>query len=660
MEYFIISIVMLLLATLLVNFVKEECKIKVCTVISFIAFATGLYPVSYVLTKGLPLDKTINISPLFGDIYLCMDALSAFFAGIILIMGFVGLIYANGYLKAYTNKKFQLSAHCSFLMLLFAAMLSVTIVQNALIFLIAWELMSLSSFFLVIFESEKQEVLKSGIKYLVYMHFSVVFLILLFSVLTNATGSFNFADYAKILVENSQLAMIAFVLGFIGFGIKAGFVPFHNWLPDAHPAAPTHISGIMSGIMIKTGIYGILRLALLIGAPSKTIGLIVLVVSLITALYGVLYASTQNDIKRLLAYSSIENIGIIGIGIGVGLLGLAYENNIMAILGLCGATLHILNHSIFKQLLFFSVGNIYQKTHTRNIELLGGLIKKMPVTSLMLIIGSMAICGFPLLNGFVSEFLIYASMFLGIPAPNISLFITLIISIAMLAMVGTIALLTFSKLVGVSLLGVSRDKVSNDISSDVSPLMTVPLGVLAFLSFAVGLLPHFIFKIVICPVSLFTKTEISLEVLNQFLPVMQTLAILLGVFLLIVVVCILVKMLLSRHSETHNTWGCGYNKPNSVMQYSASSYVNPFVAMLKPLFKRVSNIKKPKDLFPKDAYYKQDFQDIEEAYIVNPIVKWDEKILTKFERIQNGNIQQYILFGLVFLILSIIGLIMFG
>lgn len=660
MDYFIISIVMLLFAALSVLFVKEEFKLKFCTIISFIAFATGMFPVTHVFLKGVSLEYTFSETPLFGDILLSMDALSAIFAGIIFIMGFIALIYSNGYLKHYLNKKYQFSAHCCFLMLLFAAMLSVTVVQNSLIFLICWEIMSLSSFFLVIFESEKPEVLKSGIKYLVYMHFSVIFLILLFSVLTNLTDSLNFTDYSSFLAENSKYATLVFMLGFIGFGIKAGFVPFHNWLPDAHPSAPTHVSGIMSGIMIKTGIYGILRTALLVGVPPKSIGFVVLTISLLTALYGVLYASSQKDIKRLLAYSSIENIGIIGIGMGIGLLGLSFENYIMAVLGFSGAVLHTLNHSIFKELLFFSVGNIYQKVHTKNIELMGGLAKKMPFTSTFMIIGALAICGFPLFNGFISEFLIYASMFLGIPAPNISLFVTIIISIATLAMVGTIALLTFSKLTGIALLGSPRDKVSSEVKTDVSSLMLVPLALLSVIAFLIGLFPNYAFRLIISPVSLFVKTDIALSVLSNVLPIMQTLSILLGTFLSIVLVCVAIKLLLTRHAEIHNTWGCGYNKPNSVMQYSASSFVNPFVAMLKPLFKRVSHIKKPKELFPKEAYYKQEFQDIEEAYIVNPIVKWDEKLLTKFERIQNGNIQQYILFGLVFLILSIVGLIIFG
>ena len=231
-------------------------------------------------------------------------------------------------------------------------MLAVVTCQNAFMFLICWEVMSLSSFFLVIFENEKKDVLKAGIKYLVFMHISVLFIMIAFALLSVKAGSFDFNAFKNVLAENVHFANMIFILLFIGFGTKAGFVPFHNWLPDAHPAAPSHVSAIMSGVMIKTGIYGILRVLSLIGTPSKSIAFAVLIISTISALYGVLYAISQHDLKRLLAYHSIENIGIIGMGTGIGMLGLAYNHPVVAMLGFAGAILHVLNHSIFKELLF--------------------------------------------------------------------------------------------------------------------------------------------------------------------------------------------------------------------------------------------------------------------------------------------------------------------
>lgn len=660
MEYIILSILILLFGVIFVLFVKEDVKLKISSIFVFMASATALFPALFVLLKILPLNTNIALSSVFGQSTIEIDPLSALFIFIISVMSFLGVIYANGYIKPYLNKGKNISAHCAFLMILIASMLGVTIARNGLLFLVAWEIMSLSSFFLVIFEGEKKEVLKAGIKYLVYMHLSVIFLIAMFAILTNAAGSLDFNQYAQVLANNRHLANIIFVLAFVGFGIKAGFVPFHTWLPDAHPAAPSHVSGIMSGVMIKTGIYGILRTLLLIGTPSKTIAYLVLTVAVISSLYGVLYAITQHDIKRLLAYHSIENIGIIGIGIGIGMLGLAYSNPVVTTFGFAGGILHILNHSIFKELLFLASGSVYLKTHTRNVEEMGGLIKKMPYTGLMFIVGSVAIAGLPMFNGFISEFLIYAGMLLGIPASSINLFVTLVISIAALALVGTMAILCFTKVSGIMFLGNPRSEKAQNVQEDVSKVMIIPMGILAFATFFIGVFPQYIIGGILAPVSQFVKGESSITILHSISSLMQTLSGLFLIFLILLILICTIKALLNRKSAEHTTWGCGYNRANNHMQYTASSYANPFVSALKPLFKRVSHIKKPKDLFPKEAYFEMEIEDIEEAYIVEPIIKLDEKILTKFERIQNGNMQQYILFGLIFLVLAIVGLVIYG
>jgi len=660
MEYFILSILILIFGAVFTLFVKEEFKLKITTIITLIANATALFPAGFVLYKGTALEINAFLSPIFGIARLEIDALSAIFIIVISLMSFIGLVYANGYLKPYLGKNKNLSSHCFFLMILIASMLGVAVSRNGFFFLILWELMSLSSFFLVIFEGEKKDVLKSGIKYLVYMHLSVIFIIAMFAMLTNASNSFEFLDYAKALVENPHLANVVFILGFIGFGIKAGFVPFHNWLPDAHPAAPSHVSGIMSGVMIKTGIYGILRTLLLIGVPSKGISYFVLAIALLTVLYGVLYAITQHDLKRLLAYSSIENIGIIGIGIAVGMLGLSYNNPIMATLGFAGGILHVVNHSVFKSLMFFAAGSVYLKSHTRNMESLGGLIKQMPYTGLMFILGSVAIAGLPPFNGFVSEVLIYAGMLLGIPASEINLFIVLIIAIAGLALAGTMAMVCFSKASGITFLGEARSDKAREVKNDVEKVMLIPMGILTLSTFLLGMFPQYIIGLVLAPVSLFVQGERTLELIQSVTSLVQILSWYFLIFLLILIAIVGIRLLINRKSAEHTTWGCGYDRPNSHMQYTPSSYDNLFVSTLKPLFKRISHIKKPKDLFPKDAYFELEIEDIEEAYIVEPIVKLDEKILAKFERIQNGNMQQYILFGLIFLVVAIIGLIVFG
>ncbi|MBQ9246706.1 hydrogenase [bacterium] len=660
MKLFFIALGILLLGGLFSAFIKEKFKLITLTLFTAIAMFLLLIPSLQVLFSGGMQGAQLYFSPMFGNINFMLDSLSAFFVTVISVMSFLGLIYANGYIKPYLNRNMNISSHCIFLTLLIVSMLCVVTVQNALAFLIVWEIMSLSSFFLVIFENNKKDVLNAGIKYLVYMHISVIFIISAFAIANIKTGSLDFNDFAIFLNQNQHFANIIFLLAFMGFGTKAGFVPFHNWLPDAHPAAPTHVSGIMSGVMIKTGIYGILRTLCFTGMPSKFIAYTVLITAIISALWGVLYAITQHDIKRLLAYHSIENIGIIGIGIGVGLIGVVYGNPAVAVMGFAGGILHILNHSIFKELLFFAAGSVYIKAHTRNIEMLGGLIKKMPFTAILFIIGSVAICGLPPFNGFISEFLIYAAMIIGLPAPTTAAFMTLVISIAALALIGTMAILCFTKASGVMFLGSPRSEHASNIDSEADKIMIFPMIILAFLCFFIGIFPQYIINIVMQPVEMLLQGSVIPPVVSAVEDMISSISVIFLVFIVLLIAMCILRLLINKRQRQHTTWGCGYDKPNNRMQYTASSYAGLFVSTLKPMFKRISHIKKPKDIFPKEAYYEMEIEDIEEAYIVKPLLKLDEKFLAKFEKIQNGNMQQYILFGLIFLIVAIIGLIYFG
>ena len=342
MESFFIGILILLASGLISILFSPQFKLKVLTVLYALASCFCLKPAFYSIFSQKTLVKTFTFNEIFGNINFIIDPLSAFFIIIISLMAFISVVYSQGYLKPYIENGKSISSHIVFFSLLIASMLAVVTCQNAFMFLICWEIMSLSSFFLVIFENEKKEVLKAGIHYLVFMHISVIFIMLAFAMLAIKSGTFDFAGFANCL-QNKHFANMAFLLLFIGFGTKAGFVPFHSWLPEAHPAAPSHVSALMSGVMIKTGIYGILRTLSLIGTPSKSIAFAVLVISLISALYCVLYAICQSDMKKMLAYSSIENVGIIGLGISIGMLGLSYGNSVVAVLGFSGGLLHILN-----------------------------------------------------------------------------------------------------------------------------------------------------------------------------------------------------------------------------------------------------------------------------------------------------------------------------
>lgn len=663
MENFFIGISILFLSGFFASLFSKKFKIVVLSLLTAAASILCLIPAVKVLFGGKNLVTTFDFNSIFGAVNFVIDPLAAFFIIVISVMSLVSVIYSKGYLKPYIEKGKNINSHLVFLPALIGSMLAVVTCQNALMFLVCWEIMSLSSFFLVIFENDKKEVRRAGIKYLVFMHISVLFIILGFALLSIKSGSFDFNSFANVLSDNAKFANLIFGLLFIGFGTKAGFVPFHNWLPDAHPAAPSHVSAIMSGVMIKTGIYGILRTISLVGTPSKAISYAVLVISVISALYGVLYAITQHDLKRLLAYHSIENIGIIGIGIGVGMLGVAYNAPVVALVGFAGGVLHILNHSIFKELLFLSAGSVYTKTHTRNVEVLGGLIKSMPLSAILFLIGSVAICGLPPFNGFISEFLIYFGMFKGLSINNFFALIMMLFAIGGLALVGTMAILCFTKAFSIIFLGMPKSETVEKVTEDCGKSMILPMGFLAILTLLIGIYPQYVFwyikKIVF---SLIPQTTMNIcAVCYEPMRLMQTIALFAVAFVAFLTILIILKLALTKGKiDLHETWGCGYNRGNNRMQYSASSYASPFLSMLKPLFKKVFDIEKPRKLFPQSAHFSLHIEDIEEAYIINPLLKSDEWFLSKFEALQSGNIQSYIKYGLIFLVIVIIGSLFIG
>ena len=295
---------------------------------------------------GNTVDFFIGNNVVFGNISIHIDSLSSWFILIINLTCINGAFYGIGYMKAYEQQKANLSMHWILFLLFHSSMLWVCMVQNGLVFLIVWELMSISSFLLVIFDHKNKATLQAGINYLVQMHIGVLFLSAAFIWVYFSEGSFEFSAIGKFFSSNPNLWL--FILFFTGFGIKAGFIPLHSWLPQAHPAAPSHISGVMSGVIVKLGIYGILRMVFLLKQDYMVIGETIISISLITGLYGILNASVHRDFKKMLAYCTIENIGIIGIGIGLGLMGIGSGIPILIVLGFAAALLHTLNHSLFK------------------------------------------------------------------------------------------------------------------------------------------------------------------------------------------------------------------------------------------------------------------------------------------------------------------------
>jgi len=426
-----------------------------------------------VLSDNKTVELTLQLPVLQHSLSLVIDRISAFFILVVNITVPVGFLYARGYLKQYSKTKTPLhfSIHYFSYIWLYLSMILVVMIRNGVAFLIAWEMMAVSSFLLVIFDAEDRLIMKTGISYLIQMHVGMFFILVAFLIVEKESGLMSFDALPEYFSRHSNI--ILFLLFFIGFGIKAGFVPMHTWLPRAHPAAPSHVSGIMSGVMIKMGIYGIVRILISLQNDLLPIGLIILGVSVISALYGVMMAIVQHDLKQLLAYHSIENIGIIGIGLGLGIIGIAEGNHVLSILGFSGGLLHVLNHSLFKSLLFFNAGSVYLATHTRNIEELGGLMKKMPWTAALFLTGSLAICGLPPFNGFISEYLIAIGMFKSLSAADLNQAIVLLSAITGLILTGGLAVFCFTKAFGIVFLGQPRSEKAS-FAHEADTIMILP------------------------------------------------------------------------------------------------------------------------------------------------------------------------------------------
>ncbi len=473
-------------------------------------------------------------STITGVLNFKADYLSAWFIAVISFTFLTGAFYGVKYLEKYKEDRIKLKIHAISFVLVYTALIDLCVIQNAILFLVAWEVMALAAFMTVIFEWEKKETLKAGINYLIQSHIGILLLTIGFIWVKIKTGSFDFSVITSYTANHPVLGIGLFMVFFTGFAIKAGFVPFHTWLPLAHPAAPAHISGIMSGVIIKIGIFGILRMVTLIQTDYTFIGYFILAVSVITGVYGVMLAIIQHNLKRLLAYHSIENIGIIGMGIGLGCLGIGLQNHALFLLGFSGALLHTLNHSLFKSLLFFAAGNVYQSTHTMNIEALGGLIKKVPHTAYLFLIASLAICGLPPFNGFVSEFLIYKGLFAGLETNHFLFTLAMLFSILGLVLIGGLALICFTKAFGVVFLGNNRGNMKTEKIE--KPLNMVPLYLIALTIVMIGVMPFLFSNPLLQITTLFSKSHL-MSPISDIAPALRNISVAGGVsfgFILII------------------------------------------------------------------------------------------------------------------------------
>ena len=590
---------------------------------------------------------------MFGAESISVDRLSALFLLIISVAGVATVLYSRGYVAGYLNRysAAHISLHYTALVMLVVSMMLVVVSSGGFSFLFAWELMTIASFILILFEADRQDVRRAALNYLVMMHIGFMFLVVGFVLLYNVTGSANFSaivDYFKM-----EAPLPLFVILFIGFGMKAGLFPMHVWLPEAHPVAPSHISAIMSGVMIKMGIYGVLRLMQAIDHNIDllySIGLIVLISGIVTGLWGVILAAMQNDIKRLLAYSSIENVGVILIGLGIAAVGHAAGSNLIGMCGMCGALLHIVNHSLFKSMLFFSAGNIYSKMHTTAMNQMGGLAKQMPITAILMLFAVVAICALPPLNGFVSELLIYIGMFNGVSDGHEVLYS--VSGIIALSLIGGIVVLAFTKLYGTVFLGSPRSTHVAECS-EVDGLRIAAISIPAIFILFIGLFPQFAIHPITLVAGVVTGGDKSIAI-NHFAPTLNALSCIGWALIVVIVALYLLKHRAQRNRKIEQgpTWGCGFTAVNTRMQYTGESFSEGLENIGKPLLKDTVDGRSVDkgEIFPSPHNYRISHSDKVDSLLAQWWVKMMYRINAYVMRLRTGRVNNYITFALLFLI----------
>ena len=605
--------------------------------------------------------------PETGPLSFTVDPLSAFFIFVISFLSIATSIFAIGYTREYQGKK-RIPLLGFFYNLFLLAMILVVCVQNAFYFLMFWELMSLASYFLVVFEHEKREARRAGMLYLVMTHIGTSFIAAAFWLLFLHSGTFSFdAFHANAATLPPVLKNAIFVCALIGFGTKAGVIPLHIWLPEAHPQAPSHVSALMSGVMIKTAIYGILRFLFgFLGAIPPWWGTTILTVAIVSTLLGILYALMENDLKRLLAFSSIENIGIILLGLGMGMVFKSMGNSLYASFAIAAALFHTLNHAIFKGLLFLASGAILSKTHTRNIEHLGGLIRRMPWTAALFLVGALSISALPPLNGFISEWMTFIALLLGFEGEGVGVRFFSPLLASLLGLAGALAMTCFVKAFGICFLGEPRSPHTAE-ASEVSGSMKWGMGILAgscfLFAFAapwivgmLGKIPESFMGSV--PTGGFVRNAslLSPSGVSQISPLTVGLTLLLVIPFLIVTI----RLILGKQSlRVGPSWDCGLPGLTPRMQYTATGYSKPLRRIFSFLYqptRRVELEDEGHEILRTAERFESKISHVFDDMFYKLAESLISSISQKAQQIQTGHIQLY----LAYIFITLILLLLFG
>lgn len=620
---------------------------RIATCASIIASLLGLTGALLILANQSIHRFTLEWTLPFDSCEVAVDPLTAFFLIPVFLISGCAALYANGYWPAADNHTTEPTI-TFFLGLLAASMGCVLVARNGILFLMAWEVMALCAYFPMIADHRASDVRKAGTVYLIATHLGTLALFAMFALLKSMTASFVLPEAASLSAAPLPAAVI-FLAALAGFGVKAGIMPLHIWLPAAHANAPSHISAMMSGVMLKMGIYGIVRVVSFFDAPPLWWGALLFILGAASALLGIIFAIAQSDLKRLLAYSSIENIGIITMGLGTALIGTATGNGTLVALGMGGAFLHLLNHSLFKSLLFFGAGAVIHETGTRTLDRMAGLARHMPLTALCFLAGAVAICGLPPLNGFVSEYLLYMGFFSEARTAAVPF---LALGAPLLAIIGGLAALCFIRLYGTAFLGAPRPAATT--AHEPSRHILLPMALLAVLCVAAGLFPQTYIDYLRPLLTIWGGGGPSVGTVG--LPSLQWLTYA-GIGMLMaggILALLLRQRLTATPVEASTTWGCGYLQPAATMQYTASSFGESatclFRGMIRPRHERPAI----ETLFPREAAFAATIPETLLNRIVFPCFRLTGGVCSFLRIVQMGKVHLYMLYIFTVLVLLLI------
>ncbi|HKW94198.1 MAG TPA: hydrogenase 4 subunit B [Methylomirabilota bacterium] len=595
-----------------------------------------------------------------------LDALGAFFLGLVGLLAIPCGVYGFAYSRAYEGR-YSLRLLGAMLNLFLLSMSLVPCAGNVLTFLLMWEGMSLTSYFLVLTEADEPDTVAAGGWYLAMTHAGLALALAAFLILSAGAATTGFGDLraaAATLSPGTRHAV--FLLALLGFGSKAGIVPLHVWLPRAHPAAPSHVSALMSGVMIKLGVYGLLRIGLdLLGGGPAWWGALLIALGALSAVVGVLYALMENDLKRLLAYSSVENIGLVFIGLGAGFLFLSLGASGAALLGFAAALYHTLNHAAFKGLLFLGAGSVLHATHTRDMNRLGGLIRGLPWTAAFFLIGALAIAGLPPLNGFISEWLLFQSLLPGIgsPVPLVAPLMTL--AVGVLALTGGLAAAGFVKAFGITFLAIPRSPAA-ERAHEAPGAMRVGMGILAVACAGFGLgavraMPA-LAGVLAGPARLTVPAAgfgsgLFLSMPGGFARMSPAL-VALGLILTTGGVWLGVRVLAARRRvRVSATWGCGRVVQTPRMEYTSTAFAEPLRRVFAELYRPTQDLSI--DFHPESRYFVQSIEYRSEIvpwferYLYAPLIDRVRRWGIQARAIQSGSAHAY----LTYLVIALLGLL---